>query len=82
MTGVIQSGIPLGGFLVQNSSPVIPSGNRCSVTGRLPSARMNPSDTSTAYCARSSFVMPSSGQISRSGLEIRTSRTPSGPPGT
>jgi hypothetical protein len=40
---------------------------------------MNQEPTRTKYSASSSLVMPVRGQSSRSGLEMRTSRTPSGP---
>jgi len=73
------SGTPRGGFLAKNSSPSIPVGNRCSVMGRRPTIGMNQDPTRTKYSASSSFVMPVPGQSSRSGLEMRTSRAPSGP---
>ena len=35
--------------------------------------------TATVYAARSPLVIPASGHMTRSGLETRTSRAPSGP---
>ena len=73
------AGTPFGGFLEKNSSPSTPSGKRCNVTGRSPTARISPSATEATYVARSHFVIPASGHMTRSGLDTRTSRTlPSG----
>src|SRR5699024_6543441 len=66
-----------GGFLEKNSSPAVPSGNRCSVTGRSASASSSAGPTLRTYCAKSHLLTP--GHTCRSGEEIRTSRTPSGP---
>jgi hypothetical protein len=69
----------LGGFFEKNCSPSMPPGKRCSDTGRSPFAAINADPTSTMYFAKSSLVMPGSGQSTRLGLEMRTSRVPEGP---
>ena len=79
VTSRTHAGAPFGGFLEKNCSPSTPPGNRWSDTGRSPLASMNGSPTATRYSASSSFVMPSSGQSTRDGLEMRTSRSPLGP---
>ena len=79
MTVCAYSGTPRGGFFAKNSSPSIPVGNRWSVIGRCPTIGMNQGPTVTKYSASSSLVIPVPGQSSRPGLEMRTSRVPSGP---
>ncbi len=57
----------------------MPAGNRWRVIGRCPTMGMNHGPTLTKYSASTSLVMPVPGHSSRSGLEMRTSRAPSGP---
>ena len=79
--GVMKSGMPLGGFLVQNSSPVMPSGKRWSVTGRSPRARMSPSETSTAYAREVELGDPVVGPDQPVGAGDPDRREPLGSPG-
>src|ERR1019366_6439282 len=57
----------------------MPSAKRCREIGRWPFAATNCGPTDTRYSASANLVIPTSGKSTRSGLEIRTSRTPSGP---
>src|SRR5690606_39533080 len=80
ITASTKSGVPLGGFFEKNCSPVMPSRNRSSDTGRWPLAERNASDTCCAYSAYSALVMPSpssTGQTTLFGLEREISCSPS-----
>ncbi len=79
VTASTKAGAPFGGFLEKNASPPTPSGKRSSETGRCPFAAMKGSATAMRYSASSRLVMPTSGHSTRSGFEMPTSRSPSGP---